>query len=272
MFTLIQEKHYLLLDTFVSGIPRGNRTASAQEIEALLNAIHADIPEKKRASYGRYSIVKRLGKEVYNALLEASLDPFEVALVLFLECEIDSFVRAMGVQLITLYAEKTGDLATVLPQIELAADDSDWIVRECTQGYIKKVVKKYPSEMKQWYLTMVSSPSPNKRRFVSESLRPVTENKWMIQDPDYPLSIISHLLEESDAYPRSSVGNNLSDWFRVNECITWPIVEQLAQSSNEHARWIAYRACRNVVKKSPARVMQMLGIGEYKYKNRHYLL
>jgi 3-methyladenine DNA glycosylase AlkC len=80
------------------------------------------------------------------------------------------------------------------------------------------------------------------------------------------LGIIRHLFFESDPYPRTSVGNNLSDWLRVDEDIAWPIVQELAGNGDQNSYWIAYRACRNLVKKDPIKVMDLLGVDDYKYK------
>lgn len=272
MFTMIQEKHALLISDIIEKVSAGCAFSVSDSIEELIAAVHADIPEKKRPTYGRYTITKRLGGEFFKHINKDSIDVIVLSHQLYENKNSDPFVRSFGIQLITLYAQQSGDLQTALSLIEQAADDSDWIVRECTQGFVKVIVKKYPEEMKQWYGSLVDSESANTRRFVVESLRPVTDNKWMHKEPEYPLSIIRHLFQESDPYPRSSVGNSLSDWFRIDEEITWPIVEGLAKSDNENSQWIAYRACRNVVKKDPQRVMKMLGVTEYKYKDRRYKL
>jgi 3-methyladenine DNA glycosylase AlkC len=117
-------------------------------------------------------------------------------------------------------------------------------------------------------MKLVRSTDPNLRRFVSESLRPVVENRWFHNQPEYAVDIIHHLFQESDPYPRTSVGNNLSDWMRVDQETIWPIVVKLAKNGDKNSYWIAYRACRNYVKKQPAKVMDLLQVNEYKYKNR----
>ena len=42
----------------------------------------------------------------------------------------------------------------------------------------------------------------------------------------------------------------------------------LVERGDKNSYWIAYRACRNLVKKEPIKVMDLLKIDEYKYKNR----
>jgi hypothetical protein len=61
------------------------------------------------------------------------------------------------------------------------------------------------------------SPHPNLRHFVSESLRPVVENRWFHKTPNYALEIIEHLFLETAPFPPTSVGNNLSGRMRVDQ-------------------------------------------------------
>jgi 3-methyladenine DNA glycosylase AlkC len=66
------------------------------------------------------------------------------------------------------------------------------------------------------------------------------------------------------------VGNNLSDLARKNPELVYGIIEELVKAGDKNSCWIAYRACRNLVKEEPARVMDLLGVEEYKYKGRNY--
>jgi len=101
-------------------------------------------------------------------------------------------------------------------------------------------------------------------------LRPVVENKWLYQDLDYSISILRHLFKEPHPYPRTSVGNNLSDISRRNPDVVFQLVTELVSMKDENSDWIARRACRNLVKKYPIRVMDVLGVDVYKYKNQVY--
>lgn len=249
-------------------IPDRDLSSIAAELTELISIIHKDIPEKKRISTGRYSIVKALGSEIYHHLKDAEIDIQKFSTGLFGIQDIDPFVRSTAVQLFSLIGMESGDLKTILPVFEKSAADDDWIVRECSSGLVRKLTKKYPDEMRAWYLNLVQSKDPNQRRFVSESLRPVVENKWFQKDPEYALGIMQNLYYESDPYPRTSVGNSFSDWLRVDENIAWPIVKDLAENGDKNSHWIAYRACRNLVKKEPLKVMDLLGVEEYKYKSR----
>ena len=122
--------------------------------------------------------------------------------------------------------------------------------------------------MKPYLLKWVKSENSNVRRFVAETLRPVQENRWFYKKPDYPLSILRHLFKEIASYPRTAVGNNLSDLARQLPDMVYNLVKDLVESGDKNSYWIAYRACRNLVKKEPIKVMDLLKVDEYKYKNR----
>ena len=68
MSWLITPHHQELIDILVKGIPESYVNAISHEFEKLIDIIHRDIPEKKRISTGRYSIVKILGEELYSHL------------------------------------------------------------------------------------------------------------------------------------------------------------------------------------------------------------
>jgi 3-methyladenine DNA glycosylase AlkC len=78
------------------------------------------------------------------------------------------------------------------------------------------------------------------------------------------------MFRESSPYPRTSVGNNLSDLARKLPDLVCDLVRGLVDSGDKNSYWIAYRACRNLVKKDPIKVMDLLKTDEYKYKKRRY--
>lgn len=267
-FQLIQPQHQIEIETILADVSSPRIEEISSTLASLIERIREDIPEKRRISTGRYSIVKALGE----SLLPLLDDPFGFGAALF-ETPGDPFVRSLGLQLLSLWAVASQGLEQVKTYFEAgAAEKEDWIVRECASGLVRKLTKSFPQEVRSWYLVLVNSPDPNQRRFVSESLRPVVENRWFREDPEFALGVIRHLFQESVPYPRTSVGNNLSDWMRVDPDTAWPIVQDLAQCGDPNSYWIAYRACRNYVKKDPVHVMQTLGIIEYKYKDHCYNL
>ena len=50
--------------------------------------------------------------------------------------------------------------------------------------------------------------------------------------------------------------------------LVYDLVKELVDSGDKNSYWIAYRACRNLVKKEPIKVMDLLKVDEYKYKKR----
>ncbi len=160
----------------------------------------------------------------------------------------------------------------VLPIFNLAAASNSWELREHAQMFIKKLIKKYPDMMQDYMLNFAISDNLNVRRFVAESMRPVKENKWFQKNPEYSLKVLRLMFQESKAYPRSSVGNNLSDLARQHPKLILNIVTSLVESGNSHSIWIANRACRNLIKQHPIEVFSALKTDFYKYKSKTYKL
>ena len=271
MFKLINTKHQERILKIVKMVNHSEILVITDELCKLIYQIQNDIPKKKRISYGRYTIVKKLGLELYPLLFKNDVDVYNFASELFKNNKFDQFVRSLGIQLISIYGLEEGKLREVLLIFKKAANDTHWEIRECSAGFIRKLIKKYPVEMKKWYLTQARSNNPNLRRFSSESIRPVADNKWFLSNPDFCFSILENLYTEPDPYPRTSVGNNLSDWSRIDKERVYHIIEKLVKNKDKNSYWIAYRACRNLVKTEPIRVMDLLGVDEYKYKKRVYL-
>lgn len=270
MFQLINPSHQKIIAKIIEKIRKASAYEIVADMENLIEQIRAGIPEKKRISYGRYSIVKQLGLMLYPMLKETGIDVFYFAFEIFKASKHDQFVRSLAVQIISIYGLETKNLSKVLPVFKKAAVDENWIMRECSAGFIRKLVKKYPERMNRWYLKQVKSKNPMLRRFASESLRPVADNLWFKKHPEFTFSVIKNLFTESVPYPRTSVGNILSDWANIDNEKIYKIVEDLVSSHDKNSYWIAYRACRNLVKKEPIRVMDLLGVDEYKYKKRIY--
>ena len=143
-------------------------------------------------------------------------------------------------------------------------------MREFTAGAFRKIVRPNKKIVLPWLQKLAQNPNPYRRRFVSETLRPVTYNKWLNQQPEYSISVLRLLFKESHPYPRSSVGNNLSDLSRRRPELVFSLVKDLVASGDENSYWIAYRACRNLVKKQSELVMDLLRVKEYHYKNRNF--
>jgi len=178
--------------------------------------------------------------------------------------------RIKGVALGILSFYGIEDYEKVLPFFESSASSDDWAFREFVQMFFRKLIQKHSNEVHEYLLKLAKSRDSNIRRFVSETLRPVKENRWFYNDPEYPLSILRHLFKENKEYPRNSVGNNLSDLARHLPELVLKVVKELVKSGDKNAYWIAYRACRNLVKNEPIKVMDLLQVDEYWYKKKVY--
>ena len=240
----------------------GDIDKSAEGIEVILKKMYDSIPDNKRISYGRVHTVKLLSKYLFEKLSDLN-----IAKNIF-DKTTNWSAKATSLGILSYIALE--DYKPVLPYFEKAASDENWDVREMAQMFFRKLIKKHPDQMQKYLLVLVKSDDPNIRRFVSETLRPVQENKWFYNNSDYSLKILKHLFQEKGAYPRTSVGNNLSDLARHLPDLVYKIVEELVESGDKNSYWIAYRACRNLVKKEPEKVMNLLQINEYKYKKKIY--
>ncbi len=239
-------------------------------IPHVIDELYENIPDNKRISYGIVHTIKELSQYLYTSLTEEEVQVYEIAAAIFNR---DDDFKSRGVALAILSFYGPGDyrkVKEVLPWFESAAASPDWKLREFAQMFFRKIIRKRPKEIQGYLLGLVQSENANLRRFVSETLRPVQENRWFYKEPDYPLSVLRYLLKENSGYPRTSVGNNLSDLSRHLPGLVYTLVGELVGSGDKNSYWIAYRACRNLVKKEPVKVMDLLGVDQYRYKKRVY--
>ena len=236
-----------------------------RNISNIINELYANIPDNKRISYGIVHTIKVLSEYLYTHLIEMDIPAYRTASNIFNKSH---DFKSKGVSLGILSFYGLGDYKKVLIFFESAAASSDWNMRELAGMFFRKLIKKYPDEMREYLLQLIESKDPNIRRFACETLRPVRENRWFYKNPDYPLSILRNMFKESSPYPRTSVGNNLSDLARQLPDLVYDLVEELVDSMDKNSFWIAYRACRNLVKEEPFKVMNLLKVDEYKYKKR----
>lgn len=251
----------------IDSITRREYYRASQEISSVLTELYANIPEKNRVSYGIVYTIKVLSEYLYTQLTRIGAPVYEVAGTLFEESA-DTKAKSVALGIMSFYG--LGSLKETLSYFEAAAASADWEMREIAQMLFRKLIAKHPDEVRKFLLGLTVSPDANLRRFVAETLRPVQENKWFYRDPEYPLSILSNLFKESSPFPRTSVGNNLSDLARRLPDTIYGLVKELVHSGDDNSYWIAYRACRNLVELEPVRVMNLLRVDEYQYKKRTY--
>lgn len=270
MFKIISKINEEKLTGIVEKITICDFSEIVPGLQHSIEQIHQNIPENKRISYGRYNIIKNIGIFIYPLLEKNGIDILQFASRLVAYESNDPFIKSLGVQLFSIFGGMNGDLDIVLPLFENIATNDNWIVRECSTGFFRKLIKSFPDKIHSWYKKMAQSKHPMQRRFAIESLRPVVENHWLKKKPEFAFSILELMYKENVEYPRTSVGNSLSDWMRIDEKRVLDVVKKLAGSGNKDSYWIAYRACRNIVKRDPGLVMNILKIDRYKYKDREF--
>ena len=246
---------------------QGDYDSSITGISRILGQMYDNIPENKRTSYGIVHTIKILSEHLYARLADADAPVLRIASRIF-DASSDPNVKGVAIGILSYCG--LSDYKTVLPYFESTATSSDWELREHTQMFFRKLIKKHPDEMKTYLLRLAKSKDANLRRFVAETLRPVQENRWFYESPDYPLSILQEMFKENVEYPRTAVGNNLSDLARRLPNMVYDLIRELVESSDKNSYWIACRACRNLVKSDPIKVMDLLKTDEYKYKDRVY--
>ncbi|WXG46894.1 MAG: hypothetical protein WED05_09595 [Candidatus Atabeyarchaeum deiterrae] len=250
-------------ENVVAKAVQGEYDLASQNISSIITELYNNIPDNKRTSYGIVYTIKVLSENIYSRLVDIKKPPFEIASRLY-EASANYKSKMVALGVLSFYG--VVDYEKVLPYFESSASSPDWNVREISQMFFRKLIKKYPNEMKKYLLQLLKSEDGNVRRFVGETLRPVQENAWFYSKPEYPLPILRNMFKESFPYARTSVGNNLSDLARKLPDLVYGLVKTLVESGDRNSFWIAYRACRNLVKKQPNKVMDLLKVDEYKYK------
>ena len=253
--------------SIVEALLRKDYDSAMSGVAQVVDDIHANIPDNKRVSYGIVYVIRVLSEYLYVRLKREDVSIFPVASHI-LRASADPKCRGVSLGLLSLHGEN--DLEVVQPLFESAAASADWGTREFAQMFFRRLIRPHPEEAREYLLRLAKSEDANVRRFVGETLRPVRENRWFYQNPDYPLSIIKEMFRESSAYARTSVGNNLSDLARQCPEAVCGVVRRLVDNGDENSYWIACRACRNLVKEEPLKVMDLLKVDEYRYKERIY--
>ncbi|MEM3562131.1 MAG: hypothetical protein QXR19_02760 [Candidatus Jordarchaeaceae archaeon] len=146
------------------------------------------------------------------------------------------------------YPSMDFDYKEVLPYFESVASSPVFDMREMAQMFFRRLIRRYLSEMRECLLQLVKSEDAKIRKFVAETLRPVQENRWFYENPDYPLSVLKHMFKEGAPYPSTAVGNNLGDLAKMHPYLVYDLVKEQIERGDENFYWTAYLVCRNLVK------------------------
>jgi 3-methyladenine DNA glycosylase AlkC len=248
-------------------VQRASSTFESEEEKSLLLALDrlmSSIPEKRKSSYGIVSVIAVFCKSINMALNGRT---FEVGKLIYSNST-DFRTVSLGLGLISHVGVQ--EPLKVLPILADASDHKLWEVKEFVQMFVRKITKVHKTIVQEFLLELTQSGNPSYRRFTSESLRPVVENKWIHDEPEFSLKVLRKLFKESEEYPKVSVGNNLSDLSRKNPELILGVVKELKNLNNVNSDFIANRACRNLVKLYPLKVMDLLEVDCYKYKKNKY--
>jgi len=251
-----------------ANLTAGHISQGVEMLRALKDEIHAGIPARQRQSRGITWVLQRLSQLLISECDAHSQETRTLADILFRNLALDDTLVGVPIFIMAEYGKSNP--TAVMEFSLLVADSDEWEVREFAAAGLHKIIKPCREVVFPWLRQVAQSDKPNLRRFVSETLRPVTDNRWLNDEPETSLGILRLLFRETHPYPRTSVGNNLSDLARRNPILILGIVKELARSGNKNSYWIAYRACRNMVKESPEEIMDILGIDEYHYKDRYF--
>ena len=246
----------------------GQISLGVERLQALKDEIYASIPDRQRQSRGITWVLERICQLFIS---ECATQPQEIralADILFENLDLNDFLVGVPIFLMAEYGKT--DPPVALEFLLVVADSDDWVVREFAASGLHKLIKPCREVVLPWIRQLAQSDKPNLRRCASESLRPVSGNRWLQDEPETSLEILRLLFREAYPYPRTSVGNNLSDLARRNPKLILEIVRELVESGDKNSYWIAYRACRNMVKESPEEIMDILGVDEYHYKDRNF--
>ena len=252
----------------VHNLLEGHLHPGVEKLRELKDETYASIPTPQRQSRGITWVLQRISQLLILKCIREPQDIHTLAAVLFENLDLSDFLVGVPIFLMAEYGKT--DPGGVLEFFLLVADSDEWVVREFAAAGFHKLIKPCRGIALPWLRQIAQSDRPNLRRFVSETLRPVTDNRWLNNEPEASLGILRLLFRESHPYPRTSVGNNLSDLARRNPELILGVVKQLVESGEKNSYWIAYRACRNMVKKSPEQIMDILGVDEYHYKDRNF--
>jgi 3-methyladenine DNA glycosylase AlkC len=255
------------INAILADVSQGHTTRAVHKLRVLKDHTYAAIPDKKRQSRGITWVLQHISKGMTEACGDDTAIA-QVSNILYDHMATDDDLLGVPIFMMADYG-KTHPSA-VFPFFAKAAKSDNWKVREFAQCAFRRIIRPNRDLVLPWLEKMARSNTPNQRRFASETLRPVVENRWLKKEPEASLRVLRLLFHETDPYPRTSVGNNLSDLSRSNPELIFTIIEELATNGDDNSRWIAHRACRNLVKKEPERVLDVLDVDEYHYKDRHY--
>jgi len=187
----------LIKKFFLKNIENDLFIEAVEILSNVLDRLYLNIPDNKRISYGRFYTIKVVSNKLYFKLKENNFKVYDISTELFNLNTDDFRIRPVALGILSLYGlENFENAKKTLPTFKNGATHKHWEARECAASFFQRYIKEYPKEIKSFLVKCVKSDDPNIRRFASESLRPVTHNRWIIKKPEYSISILRHLFKE----------------------------------------------------------------------------
>lgn len=234
----------------------GMSTGGVKALQDYLNREYALIPEKERVGKGMVYLTKIVSKEFYNRFLKGK-KPSEARKIIH-EMEITGDMLRFAIHVAAHVAAE--DLDAVLTDVKRWADHDDWEIRENACYPLRFALKKNKVETLNVLRSWAQDDNENIRRAAAESLRPLSEIKWL-RDPeknDQVLEIISLINHDPSIYVRKAVGNNLKDLTKYMPEKILRLIEGwlggakgLDAKSQKNLTWTVYQALRWLKEKNP---------------------
>jgi 3-methyladenine DNA glycosylase AlkC len=144
------------------------------------------------------------------------------------------------------FVEKYG-----LDHFDLSMDAIAEITKRNTGEYaVRPFLRKYPQRTIQILQQWAKSPNFHLRRLASEGSRPKlpwsTKLDVFIDNPQPVFTILETLIEDDVRFVQKSVGNNLTDYLKVNKPAAVKFLKRFVNSDNKNTQWIIKHATRKI--------------------------
>jgi 3-methyladenine DNA glycosylase AlkC len=130
---------------------------------------------------------------------------------------------------------------------------------------IRPLIVAHPALVYRHLATWVHDDSEHVRRLVSEGSRPRLpwglQLRTLIADPSPSLPLLEALMDDRSEYVRRSVANHLNDIAKDHPALVATWVEQHLPSASPERRALLKHACRTLIKKGDARILEAWGLG-----------
>ncbi|HEY0931177.1 MAG TPA: DNA alkylation repair protein [Gemmatimonas sp.] len=130
---------------------------------------------------------------------------------------------------------------------------------------IRAIIVAHPELAYRTLATWAHDDSEHVRRLVSEGTRPRLpwglQLRALIADPSPSLPLLEVLLDDRSEYVRRSVANHLNDIAKDHPALVAEWVERHLPGASHQRRALLKHACRTLIKKGDARILDAWGLG-----------